>query len=252
MGLASTSLSLALREVGVEEEPRGSNRGPRVDQFIQRAGYMPPVYWCLCFAYTMVDDAAKSLGIENPLPRTGSCDLLLEWARRGGHLRDKPEAGDLFLVMASEDDAVHVGFVDADNGNGTIETVEGNTNDGGSSNGYKVARRTRRSAGLKFVRFAAADTAYRLIIGSKSIDLINIAGLNHAPVRDVTVALGVDDSKLAYDASIPGVTWDQKVMPATPELRNGKAYLPVRALAKFFGAKGIEVDDSAKTIKFVK
>ena len=52
--LLATVLQLASREVGTLEDPLGSNRGPRVDQYLRAVGLNPAdgsFPWCAAFVY---------------------------------------------------------------------------------------------------------------------------------------------------------------------------------------------------------
>ena len=44
MKLADSVLVFARAELGVQEQPRGSNRGPKVDEY-QRATWLEPKHW---------------------------------------------------------------------------------------------------------------------------------------------------------------------------------------------------------------
>lgn len=83
--LAQATVDLAHRQVGVMEQPPGSNRGPQVDQYLARVGIAPNQgtaddrYWCMAFAYWCVDESAKALGVANPLVKTAS--VLDQWNR---------------------------------------------------------------------------------------------------------------------------------------------------------------------------
>jgi hypothetical protein len=145
-------LAIAALEVGVSEEPKGSNRGPRVEQYQRATGYQFPVPWCLCFCYWCVAKACKALGFKNPLMQTGDCDALMAWAKRNGRLHLAPKRGDIALLVRGND-AYHAFFV-VEVGPRSIETIEGNSNVGGSREGYAVVRR-RRALGspMRFVRF---------------------------------------------------------------------------------------------------
>jgi hypothetical protein len=252
MGIRESAITIAKKEVGVQEVPLGSNWGPRVSEYIKAAGYDRGVFWCLCFLYWCVQKAAEETGSKNPLPRTGSCDLLLTWARRGNHLCKDPQPGDFFFVMATENDAIHVGMVLENNGE-TIKTIEGNSNSDGSNNGFKVAiRPKRRVAKLQFVRWAAAEDEYTLIIGTTKVSKMPVVdGVSYAPVRPVVKALGLNQAKVAWDPETPGVRYDGNLFHAAPQLRDGVAYIPVRAMAGFFGLE-LEVDDTKRTVKMVR
>ena len=79
-----------------------------------------------------------------------SCDLLAASAQEHGRLlrggpgldRGRITPGSLFLVRRSPQDWQHVGIVTATELD-SIATIEGNTNDTGSADGYEVCRRTR-------------------------------------------------------------------------------------------------------------
>jgi hypothetical protein len=92
---------------------------------------------------------------KTPLPMTASCDVLLEHARKKKWLTHVPQADDVFLVMKSPTDAIHTGFVTSVDPTG-IGTIEGNTNDDGSRDGYGVFERRRALVGpLVFIRLPA-------------------------------------------------------------------------------------------------
>jgi peptidoglycan hydrolase-like protein with peptidoglycan-binding domain len=148
--LAAKALAIAQKEVGVMEEPPGSNWGPRVKQYLVRAGYNEPEPWCASYVYWCYDEAAKFMDIKNPLPKTGYCPDLYKGIKY--HLKDgeRPIAGDIFFVPGSER-LHHVGFVSGYK-DGYVTTVEGNTNTGGSSEGIGVFVRTRKANSLVFAR----------------------------------------------------------------------------------------------------
>lgn len=252
--IRETTIRIARGEVGTQEDPLGSNTGPRVNEYIRSVGLKPPVFWCACFLYWCVDHAANELGVTNPLPRTGSCDAILEWARRGGHLCNDPQPGDFFLHMASENDATHIGMVVKDNGS-TIETIEGNSNAGGSNNGIEVAARPARpKAKLKFVRWAplTSGAGYALMIGRKKIaDMPLVEGVSYAPVREVVKALGFDDGLLVWDGEASTVRFNGDLFHAMAQIRGGAAFLPVRSIAGFFGLD-VKVDDEKATVTLVR
>ena len=139
----------------VAEIPPGSNRGTRIDEMTgwtgRPAGQQGPA-WC---AY-----AATTWWNKDPLPRFGSVDSILGWARRRGLLHDPmfepgfaPAAGDVFCVVARAKDGsvppdggVHTGLVLAtDPQAGAVITVEGN-----SANRVRSIRRP--AGGLVYVR----------------------------------------------------------------------------------------------------
>lgn len=136
-------LSIARALLPVREA--APNRGRFVDTIIEFAGGTPPEPWCASFIYYC---GRIALGSNWPLPKTRSCDVLLEYAIKKNLIAPLtvPSRGDLFLVMKSPTDAIHVGFVEtlrADQGTLAFQTLEGNTNTDGSSNGIGVFRNVR-------------------------------------------------------------------------------------------------------------
>lgn len=122
---------LHVREVG------GQNRGVWVGMIQHYTGNGPGDSWCASLASLVMGLAFAG---QSPLPRSASCDVHLEAARKEGWLTDTPSVGDVFLRMNSPTDAHHIGFVTRVDEDGTIGTIAGNTSeDGKSSNGDRVA-----------------------------------------------------------------------------------------------------------------
>lgn len=151
VALGMAYLNAQAREVG------GDNKGPWVRHVCR--GFS--VAWCQGFASTLYAQAGRALGEESPL------DLVLDgiWclyvprmvteARvkgrfvRGDDGRADPPPGSMFFLRGGAHGYSHVGIVVRRQGD-VIETVEGNTNDDGSPNGYEVARRFRRVASCDY------------------------------------------------------------------------------------------------------
>ena len=71
----------------------------------------------------------------------------MTWGKRTGRVQAKPTRGCLFAYL-NPDGGGHIGFV-TKVVLGVFSTIEGNTNDDGSREGYKVCRRTR--VGSKYI-----------------------------------------------------------------------------------------------------
>lgn len=136
------SVSMILAGAGLLEgvtEQGGPNRGPAVERILASTGNPPGDPWCASYVYRV---GSAMMGAAWPLPRTASCDVLLEHARKRGLLREEPRPGDVFLVMKHDHDAIHTGFVTGWEG-AAFTTLEGNTNPNGGREGYGVFRRRR-------------------------------------------------------------------------------------------------------------
>ncbi len=147
--LLSKALEIAASQVGVLEFPPGSNRGPKVEQYLASAGCNPGDPWCASFVYWCFNEAAKSLNIKNPLARTGSC--MNHWIKTKGKKvpgslttqnPDLIHPGFIFIMDHGKGKG-HTGFVRSV-GNGYMNTIEGNTNIAGSREGLGVAELRRK------------------------------------------------------------------------------------------------------------
>ena len=153
--LLKTTLDVAASQVGVMEEPPGSNRGPQVDQYLKAVGLDPvdgSYPWCAAFVYWSFQQAATRLEKTNPVIRTAS--VLDHWnkAGRAGTTRVLPDdvqedfslvKPGLIFVMSTGAGKGHTGLVEGFRDDRLI-TIEGNTNLSGGREGVGVFRRTSR------------------------------------------------------------------------------------------------------------
>jgi hypothetical protein len=142
--LAEKTLQVAISQIGVEENPKGSNSGPQVDQYLRSVSLGPGFAWCMAFVYWCVNEACKQLEIVNPIMKTGG--VLYQY--RHTKCRTIPakswqavKPGDIFIMVFKNGNG-HTGIVKKIE-NGIVYTVEGNTNDEGSREGYEVCERER-------------------------------------------------------------------------------------------------------------
>ncbi len=143
------------REVG------GANRGPWVRVYMEGADG-PDLPWCAGFASFMVRQAAWHAGVELPIRTSFSCDVLSHDAREQGRFVPETDIveghtslealprGSFFVQRRSDDDWNHVGIIISAMGT-VMETIEGNTNDGGSREGTEVCRRIRNLENKDFI-----------------------------------------------------------------------------------------------------
>lgn len=133
------ALRVAGTHVGDRETSR--NSGPEVDAFLASVGLAPGFSWCVAFVFFCFREGAASVQQPNPCPHTAGALHL--WALTPDAYRHgDPEPGDVFVIDHGHG-LGHVGFVELVNADGTLVTVEGNTNGGGSREGDGVYRRTR-------------------------------------------------------------------------------------------------------------
>jgi hypothetical protein len=133
--MIETVIAHAKKDIGLEEVPRGSNRHPRIQLSLRNCGLSGAYPWCCSIAVTWIRECFPAL----PILMTADCDALLAHGREKKIIYSTPKAGDIFLRLASRFDANHAGLVISDN----FDTIEGNTNPGGSREGYGVFERKR-------------------------------------------------------------------------------------------------------------
>ncbi|QLC65763.1 CHAP domain-containing protein [Flavobacterium sp. LPB0248] len=145
MTLAQKTLEIAIAQVGVEEMPRNSNAGPEVEIYLRSVGLAKGYPWCMAFVYWCTQKAALQLGVKNPLKKTGG--VLDQYNSSKSLIKKEPQPGDVF-ILDFKNGTGHAGIVDKVAGT-LIYTIEGNTNDMGGREGYKVARRKREIKSIK-------------------------------------------------------------------------------------------------------
>ena len=138
-------VALAAAEVGVKEQPPGSNDSPRIAQFRSATQGAPgPGPWCAYFTSWAAKEAGVPLG--NSGQGFGRVDDVYAWAQSAGKAipagSQPPQPGD--LIVWDE----HIGIVESVLPDGRIQTIEGNSSD-------QVSRRVHDASGngaIGFVR----------------------------------------------------------------------------------------------------
>jgi hypothetical protein len=139
MTLAQKTLEIAIAQIGVEEIPKYTNSGPEVEIYLKSVGLGKGYSWCMAFIYWCTQNASRQTAIKNPLKKTGG--VLDQYNSRPFLVQSIPKAGDIFILDLGKG-LGHTGIVEKVTGD-IIHTIEGNTNDIGSREGYKVCRRKR-------------------------------------------------------------------------------------------------------------
>ena len=154
--IGTGALAAARQELGVLEQPPGSNRGPEVDGYLRAVGLNPAAgsfAWCQAFVYFCFGKAATAAGRSNPVVKTAG--VLAHWNRaasQGGRKILNADAsanpalvvpGQIFIIDHGGGTG-HTGLVAGLRG-GKLVTIEGNTNDGGSRDGVGVFERHGRT-----------------------------------------------------------------------------------------------------------
>ena len=138
------ALAAAQSQVGVSEQPPGSNDGPQIAEYRTATAGSGVGPWCAYFTSWAAAQAGVPLGEAGQ--GFGSVSALYGWAQRTGRATPagpgvQPNPGDL-IVWGGE----HIGIVESVDADGSIHTIEGNSSnavsrrtygpDGGGATGY--------------------------------------------------------------------------------------------------------------------
>jgi hypothetical protein len=123
------------------KEATGHNDGPEVEKYLAYVGFKAGAPWCAAFVCWSYGQGC----VDNP--KTAWAPSLFPDNRtiyiRNAYKKALPQKADLFGIYYSGPGRVcHVGFIE-EWGDRMILTVEGNTNDAGSSEGTRVAMKRR-------------------------------------------------------------------------------------------------------------
>lgn len=152
MDLLSKAIAIAITQLGVTEDPVGSNSGYSVEQYLKSVGLGKGYSWCAAFLYWCFNKAAIELGLKNPLVQTGG--VMEHWRRAPARvkitasqaLQDpsliKPGLIGI-LLLDKHTGAGHTFLVENRKGQSLI-TIEGNSSNTGSREGIGVFRLTKR------------------------------------------------------------------------------------------------------------
>lgn len=147
--LLTEVINIAQSQIGVMEVPAGSNCGPEVEAYQASVGIGAGTFWCAAFVYWCFQQAAENIGKRNPVFKTGHC--MTHWRDTPGKKIVAAEAvnktslvkpGHIFIINTGGSHG-HTGLVEKVEG-GFIQTIEGNTDPTGGSNGIGVFRNTRK------------------------------------------------------------------------------------------------------------
>ncbi len=139
-------------------EVGGQNRGPWVRLYME-GNEGEQWAWCAGFVSFIMRQAADTLQTSLPVTPTFSCDELASRARKGGifipgaDLTNPPSQlspGSIFIHRTASAEWSHTGIV-VESQPETFVTMEGNTNDEGSREGYEVCKRIRSYGNMDFI-----------------------------------------------------------------------------------------------------
>jgi hypothetical protein len=147
--LLTEALKIAISQIGVMEDPPGSNKGKKVEEYQASVGLGAGTFWCAAFMYWCFQKASEQLNRKNPVLKTGHC--MTHWNNspakkiKAADAVNKPsllKPGQIFLINTGGSHG-HTGMIESVDG-GFIHTIEGNSDPAGGRNGIGVFRNTRK------------------------------------------------------------------------------------------------------------
>ena len=138
-GRGAQIAAIATRELGVAEQPPGSNDGPRIAQYRTATAGSGVGPWCAYFTSWVAQQAGVPVGPTGQ--GIGYVPTMKAWAEQTGRWvpagQGAPQVGDL-VVFERNGDGVpdHIGVVTGTTPDGGIRTVEGNSSDRVSARSY--------------------------------------------------------------------------------------------------------------------
>lgn len=135
MNTAQDVLNAARSKLGVREDPPGSNKVE-----FNTWALVVPGPWCAAFV-----SWALSAGGALDVPKFVYCPTGVNAYKAAGRFGSQPRVGAVvFFQWPGIDRPCHVGLVEAIQADGSIVTVEGNTDVAGGGSGGQVMRHVRR------------------------------------------------------------------------------------------------------------
>ena len=118
------ALAAAQREVGVAEQPPGSNDAPRIAHYRKATAGSMVAPWCAYFVSWAAREAGAPLGDSGQ--GFGAVSDVWAWGQRNGKAipagQEPPQPGDLIVWNGR-----HIGIVEKVGADGSVHTIEGNS-----------------------------------------------------------------------------------------------------------------------------
>ncbi len=136
--ISELAVYTAKTQLNLDEDE--NNFGDAVKRYLSSVNINFAASWCMAFVYWCYQQTFDELSMPNPLIKTGG--VLRQWNEIDKKYKSKtPKVGSIFIMDYGKG-LGHTGIVERIDGD-KLYTIEGNTNDEGSREGYEVCRRER-------------------------------------------------------------------------------------------------------------
>jgi len=154
--ISSRVIEIARKEVGTKESPPESNN-VKYNTWIYGKevadSALSKFPWCAAFVSWCFDQAGINLGRIDVVKGYVGCHSAVTNVGKWGKLVTKPGEGDVcFFDWQGDGHFDHTGLFVRDLGNGSFESIEGNTSGTNDSNGGEVMIRQRKYKNCVFIR----------------------------------------------------------------------------------------------------
>jgi hypothetical protein len=145
--LALKTAEIASHDVGIMEIPRGSNSGPRIDDYLAYTGLPLGRAYCASACSLWVHEAAVAINVTPVFLKSGST---LGLVHRNQSLKIDEVSADAIpcIGINVDSDGIHGHaflIVGLDDDTGTLQTIDPNSNESGSREGIGVFALARRN-----------------------------------------------------------------------------------------------------------
>jgi hypothetical protein len=142
--LAEATVAYAKSQVGVQEHPKGSNRGPEVERYLAYVNLPAGKAWCAAFVSYCTGTSAADLSLDSTLKSSGGALAL--YFKNPDLAIDEP-TDNCIGIIDHGGGLGHAFFIETTDGT-NCHTIEGNTDPEGGREGYMVAERDRATTDI--------------------------------------------------------------------------------------------------------
>lgn len=147
---AQAIIKKAIGEIGVKENPSGSNKVKYNTEYYGSAVSGNSYPWCCVFVWWVFKQCGM-LDLFCGGQKTAYCPFVESYYKNAGRWYiSNPKVGDLVLFdFSNKCVSEHIGILEAINSDGTYTVIEGNTSVTSNDNGGAVMRRTRNKSVIR-------------------------------------------------------------------------------------------------------
>lgn len=229
MATAQDIVKIAVSQIGVKENPSGSNKVKYNTDYYGRAVSGSAYPWCCSWCWWIFKEAGAS-NLFYGGQKTAYCPTVETYYKNKGQWHKNGKVGDLVLFdFYGKGIACHIGIVEKVNADGTYTCIEGNTSTKSNDNGGAVMRRTRYYSQIRgFARPNYGGTTTETKQEVKTVDITlsmlrkGSKGNEVKTLQRLLIALGYSCGSAGVDGDFGGGT--------------------DKAVKNFQKAKGLEID----------